>query len=473
MAATAHPLRRALPYVVGAAMFALAAWVLLRTLRQYELADLGAELAQVGSVDVAGAILLSALSFLALMGYEHSALRLIGQRVPWRRLAMASFCTQSIAHSTGFAFVTGATLRYQFYASRGITLTDVAKIQIIFTATFTLGVSTLAGAVILLEPGHLTAATGLPGWAWRAGAATALVLVACYVVWGAYFHRPLRWRGHTLTLPGAAATLTQIFWGVADLLAVAGALYMLMPDALGLGYIDVLTIFMASIVVGLMSHVPGSLGVFESAVVLLVRPVPGQELPLLGALVAFRACYYLLPLICGVALLTLYEGARWRHVVHAGGRVVRDRLAPHVPRLAGALAFLGGAILLLATLTPVPPAQAERITARLPQGAIGFGNTLSSVGGLGLLVMARGLAMRVQSAWRWGLMLLAAGLVVSLVMAESAIVTVPLAAGVALLLSARTAFDQPTPPLVDWWTPGWLVAFLAAVGMAVWFFSRV
>ena len=118
-------------------------------------------------------------------------------------------------------------------------------------------------------------------------------------------------------LPDAGATLTQIFFGVADLIAVAAALYVLLPSELGLDYLEVLAIFMASIVVGLVSHVPGSLGVFESAVVLLIQPSEEQTLPLIGALLAFRAVYYLLPLLCGVLLLAVSELHRWRMVLLA------------------------------------------------------------------------------------------------------------------------------------------------------------
>ena len=153
--------------------------------------------------------------------------------MPLPHLALASFATQSIAHSTGFAFVDRRHLRYHFYSDRGLGIGDVAKVQMFFTATFTLGVATLAGAVVLIEPmrladGHRPAALALA--ARRRAPRCALVIA--YVVWGGFFHRPLRWRGHELVLPSAGATLIQIFFGVADLLAVAAALYVLLPAEL-------------------------------------------------------------------------------------------------------------------------------------------------------------------------------------------------------------------------------------------------
>jgi uncharacterized membrane protein YbhN (UPF0104 family) len=136
----------------------------------------------------------------------------------------------------------------------------------------------------------------------------------------------LRIGSREFTLPAAGATLTQIFFGVADLMAVAAALYMLLPAELGLTYDEVLAVFMASLVVGLMSHVPGSLGVFESAVILLVQPTEAQTLPVVGALLAFRAIYYILPLLCGVTLLTLTELHRWRNGMTRLARVKKPDL---------------------------------------------------------------------------------------------------------------------------------------------------
>ena len=62
--------RRALPYLVGAGMFAVAVWVLHSTLRRYDLADLHAELAEISTYHVGLAVLFTIASFMALVGYE-------------------------------------------------------------------------------------------------------------------------------------------------------------------------------------------------------------------------------------------------------------------------------------------------------------------------------------------------------------------------------------------------------------------
>jgi uncharacterized membrane protein YbhN (UPF0104 family) len=455
--------------MVGGVMFAVAVWVLRGTLARYDLADLHAELAALTLRQVGLAVLFTGLSFVALVGYEFSALRMIGKRVPLGQMALASFATQSIAHSTGFAFVVGATLRYNFYAGRGIGLGDVAKIQVFFTATFTLGVATLAGAVVAVEPWRLAHATGLPAPLWRAAAGTGLALVVAYVVWGAFFHRPFRWRGREFALPSAGATLTQIFFGVADLVAVAAALHVLLPAELGLGYAEVLAIFMASIVVGLMSHVPGSLGVFESAVILLVQPSGPQTLPLVGALLAFRGIYYLLPLTCGVAVLAATELRRWRGVARRLGDRARLDLGPGTPQAAAALTFVAGLALLLLALAQQPAGPGPLApSSPLPGGVADLDPVLAVTGGVALLLLAHGVAQRLAAAWRWALAIL----LVAALAGAFAGVPVPLRlflAAVALLLFAcRGAFARPAARADMWQSPAWVMLVALTVASGFW-----
>ena len=463
--------QRILPYVVGAAMFGIAVWVLHSTLRRYHLADLHAELVELTLYQVGLAILFTFFSFLALIGYEWSALGLVGKRMPFDHLAMASFATQSIAHSTGFAFVIGATLRYHFYSDRGLGIADVAKVQMFFTATFTLGVATLAGGVVLLEPWRLAAATGLPPWLWRLAAATALTLVIAYVVWGGFFHRPLRWRGRELILPSASATLTQIFFGAADLIAVAAALYVLLPAELGLGYLEVLAVFMASIVIGLVSHVPGSLGVFESAVVLLVQPIEAQTLPLIGSLLAFRGVYYLLPLVCGVVVLAVSELHRWRVVLSGLGDRLRIDLGPGTAKVAAALVVLGGLALVamaLAHSTGGTPMAAGRLVHDPSQ----IGRMVEVVGGLALLLLACGIWQRLAVAWWWVLGLLLVTALAATIAGAPAALRLYLVVVALLLTASRSAFDDRHGGAGRWQSPALVMLLAVTLASSVWLISR-
>ena len=75
----------------------------------------------------------------------------------------------------------------------------------------------------------------------------------------------------------------------------------------------VLGAYVAAQVVGVVSHVPGSLGVFEGLMVLLL----GDPMPsIIPALVVFRIVYYLLPLAVAIVVV-LVDG-----VLHQRGKKV-------------------------------------------------------------------------------------------------------------------------------------------------------
>lgn len=303
--------RQAVSALTGVALLLLALWILRRWAAHVTFADLARELSEIGPRQVGLAIGLTALSFIALIGYEHYAVRLTRQRLPLPTVALYSFITQAISHATGFAIFVGATLRLRLYGGRGLSFGDVARIQLYFTTTFGLGVLTLGGLALLTGPRPLADTFGTHGLLWRLIGLLLLLAVAGIVFTGAVLHRHYRIFGHPIELPDTAVTLLLIALGVGDLLGVAATLHVLLPSELGLPFCETLAIFVAAISLGLVSHVPGSLGVFEAAVVLLVAPPPELAAALIGSLLAFRAIYYMLPLSLGVLAFGILELNRW------------------------------------------------------------------------------------------------------------------------------------------------------------------
>lgn len=306
-----HRLRSLVSFVIGAGMLALAIWVLRRWAAHVSLEDLESELQAIRPVQVALAILFSLASFVALFGYEYYACRFIGRPISWLQAGIISFITQSIAHAVGFAVFVGATVRYKLYSAHGFGLFEVAKIQVFFTATFGLGCLTLAGGTLLIEPYVLARAVGVSELWWRLMGTGLLAVVLAVLVWGTWFHRPIRIGGQVFELPCVRVTSLQIVLGVTDLGCVAAALHVLLPSELGLGYFETLGVFVAAITLGLISHVPGSLGVFEGAALVLIDPAPELTAAVIGALIMFRACYYMLPLLMGSVLFAGLEARRW------------------------------------------------------------------------------------------------------------------------------------------------------------------
>lgn len=296
-ASSSRRLRQLFSLLVGLALFAGALWVLARWARDVTLEELAEELLAIGPARVGLAVLFTALSFCALVGYEYYAVLYTRRRLPLPVVALYSFITQGIAHATGFAIFVGASVRYRLYAAPGFGLLDVITIQVYFSTTFGLALATLVGLGLGLDPEPLARALGTGTWPWRLAGATLVAGVAAVVFLSAVLHRKIRVFGHLVDLPDLRTSLFLLALGVGDLLGVAATLHVLLPPQLGLSFLETLAVFVAALGLGLLSHVPGSLGVFEGAVLLLVDAPRELAAPLLGALVAFRAIYYMLPLL--------------------------------------------------------------------------------------------------------------------------------------------------------------------------------
>ncbi len=303
-------LKRLWSLLFGTLVFLVALWVLRRWALGLTLEELLREITAVGPEPILLAVAFTALSFAALIGYEYYAVRFVRRTAPFQAVALYSFITQAIAHAVGFAILIGATVRYRLYGAKGFTFLDVMKIQLYFSSAFGLGMATLGGIVLLAWPEVLAAATGLaPSW-FRLLGLLVLAGVAVILLLVSVLRRRLRLLGQVVELPEWRITLLLIALGIGDLAGIAATLHVLLPPELALAYHETLAILVAALALGLLSQVPGSLGVLEGAVLLLIAPPEQLTAALFGALILFRAIYYMLPLALGTLGLLVVE--LWR-----------------------------------------------------------------------------------------------------------------------------------------------------------------
>ena len=83
---------------------------------------------------------------------------------------------------------------------------------------------------------------------------------------------------------------------------------MLLPPGHGIGYETFLAVYVFAVMLGIASHAPGGLGVFEATILIALSSVPREAV--LGALLLFRLCYYIAPFLLALALLGAYEVAK-------------------------------------------------------------------------------------------------------------------------------------------------------------------
>jgi glycosyltransferase 2 family protein len=289
-------------------IIAFAITTLVRTLKGVDAGVILTALTDIPPGDIALAALCVVCAFCTLTFYDFFALRTIGKKfVPYRIAAMSSFTSYSIGHNIGATVFTGGAIRFRIYSDYGLNAIDVAKICFISGLTFWLGNLVVLGIGMAYHPDAASAMDLLPPAINRLIAFGCLAGIAAYFVWLLLGknRRELGQNGWKVVLPSARLTLVQVLIGVVDLGFCAMAMYLLMPAEPHIDFLSLAVVFILATLLGFASHAPGSLGVFDAAM-LVALPQFGRE-QLLATLLVFRVLYFVIPFTLAISIMGVRE----------------------------------------------------------------------------------------------------------------------------------------------------------------------
>ena len=455
-------LRRFAGPVLSVLMLCLALWALYRLAGEVSYHQVGEYMHHLRRGRIGQAIVLTALGYAVMPLYDLFALDAIGRKLPKPHVALISFISYAFSNTLGMAMLVSGSIRYRFYIQAGLSTLDVAKVVLFCTLSFWLGLFAITGTTLLLVPIPL----GLPLGHWRLLLGIVLCLIPLlWLAGGALLRRPLKvWRWK-VQLPPLATGLRQVFVGALDWGLAAAVLYALMPDSLALHFGSFLAIFALAQIAGLISHVPGGLGVFEAVMLAGFGATGNQALsaPILGALAAFRGVYYLLPLCAATIAVVIREARGLRQAA-----LLTPWFNGLLPPFFAGLTLVSGAVLLFSGATAVLPGRLELLSDLLPLPVLEISHFLNSVIGMSLLILARGLQRRLDAAYWLTLVLLLAGAVASLLKGidyEEAALLILLAVALA---PAHRLFYRRASLFDITFSFGWLLACATVLGCTVW-----
>ena len=309
--------RRALLHRLGVVaslvIIAVSLFFFARVLVGIDLQQFKAAFAATGGDQIASAFLLSALSYLALTGYDALALRHLKARTPYRLTALASFASYAISFTLGFPLITAGAVRYWIYGPAGLSAGKVASLTLIAGITFWLGMGLVVGVGLLSDAAAISEINHFNIAFNQAFGLGVLALLAAYLAFVS--QRGVKRILFQVRLPGPLLTLGQMSLGVVDVCSAAGALYVLLPKGHGLAFMTFSALYSFACMLGIASHAPGGLGVFEAT---MLKTVPADSGSVLASLLLFRAIYYLIPFILAMAMLGAHEAVRrWRSLREA------------------------------------------------------------------------------------------------------------------------------------------------------------
>lgn len=462
-------LRWLLPLALLAITFVLAG----RELSAFDLRSLQRTLIRIPTLDAAG-VAVFALAAVAYTGLIDLAI------ARWLRFPIAtwpllrlSFVANALANTLNLSGAAGSGVRLLGLKGHGITLRNGAALVGLQILSLPLGLSVLI--IGALASGHLPAT---PNHASRVLALLVLLAAALYLP--LYFvltgrRKLMGWLPEEQGVPPLALRAHLALLSLIDWVLAAATLWLCLHLAgAQVSPLELLAAFGAAATLGLVSMIPGGLGVFDG-LLLLALSAAGVPVGAAGAgLFLFRVVYYLLPM-----LLALWLGAGMLAQRMPALTRLRERMAAHpliellvVPagylanfgiRVLALLTFGAGVLLLISAALPSLHQRFINAAGFISMPVLEGSHWLSIVIGVLLLGLARGIDGRLRVAYRavqW-LLWLAALLVLlkGLHWGEALFLL-----AVSLLLRARRQdFSQRAVNMASAVSLGWLLGLLLVV----------
>ncbi len=354
------------------------------------------------------AILWTAVNFAVLCGYDYLSLMQAGVKLPLKIIIRTASTAFSLSNFVGHAIFSGGSVRLQEYNKEGVPIHKIAQVAIQNSISFWTGFLLLSGLCWTLYPPHATVPDSFhPSWT-QAGILCAAFAVAYIIIGRIYKDRVLViWRFEFIP-PTTSITLGQFLVSISDLVLCAAVFYSILPAEAAIGFPEFLSIFLAAQAIGIVSQVPGGLGVFDGVLLTMLTPYCDPH-KLLFTILLFRVIYYLLPFCLTAIWFFARSFAAMR--ASAAKKITQSQktLQFIVPQFLSIGIIIAGAILLLSTFTPAAAGRLAELNEWLPLPIIELAHLSASITGISLLLLAREITRRSHRSFKLVLALLVVG----------------------------------------------------------------
>ena len=241
----------------------------------------------------------TALSYLTYSSYDLLGRWYTEHDLAWWRALMVGGISYAFTMNMG-APVGGLGMRLRLYAKQGLQSAVIMRIVGLAITSNWIGYLILGGAIFSLGYVKLPENWDLGTGALRVIGALMLLAAGAYLVLCAV-SRTRSWnlRGHEIELPTIKLALIQVTLSMINWALMGLVVYVLMQQKVD--YPMVLGTLLISAIAGVITHIPGGIGVIESVFIALASSSAIPQSEVLAALLVYRAVYYIGPLLLAAA----------------------------------------------------------------------------------------------------------------------------------------------------------------------------
>lgn len=464
-------LRKLLTLLFITAVIAVVTYTAHNFLKDYSVHQIIDELNNISLKQEIYAFLLSAASYIFLTVYDFLGLKYLRKRLAPMYVMITSFISYSFSNSIGLSILASGSLRYRYYSYWGLSFGEISRIILFTTVTLWIGVLFAGGLAFTFGPG-LDLSESVFSYVnviYIGGAF--LTAVALYLAIAAVRRRPVSFWGQELEMPNLRLAALQVIVGGADWILAGSVLFVLLPENLHIGFLSFIGIYLTAQTIGLISHVPGGAVVFEGVLLSFFQK---EFIPqIIGSVIVYRVAYYIFPLLAATFLIVFSEFYRNRDKMNNYSAAVNKIYMAIIPNLLSVIVFLCGSYMFFKGALPINPVRYPIVTEIFPLPVIESSHFLESIIGLLLIIISRGLKLRVDFAFQLTVILLIAGTIFGIVKGaeyETALFAVSVTAA---LIPVRNIFNRKSPFFANVMTKQWILSIIVILCVFAWvgFFS--
>ncbi|NVO54954.1 bifunctional lysylphosphatidylglycerol flippase/synthetase MprF [Rhodobacteraceae bacterium B1Z28] len=407
------------------------------------------------------------VSFLSLSFYDVFAVQSVAEgKVPLPVAGMAGASGYAVSNCLGFSYITGTAIRYRIYASLGLDLERVAGVIATSWVAFWMGFVLILGLLLTFHPDGVSNAIPISQTTETVIGLCLLAGLVGLFIWLSSGGRRLSFAGFGFNLPGGKLASLLTLAALGDLFGASMTLYVLMPDDLGVGFPYFFTIYIAAIAVGILSHAPGGIGVFEATLIAGLGASGRSDV--IAALLLYRVVYTFLPFAIASLSIAVASALTQRHRIGGAATWVYRVIRPIVPMVAAGVAAVAGVILLVSGALPSDSQSLGALREFLPLSFVEASHLAGSAVGVLLLLVSRGLFRKLYRAWIVAMLLMVVGFVASIAKGLDTHEAVGMLGTIAMLAMFRGAFYRVSGASIFRLNIPWLVSVIALLAVIFW-----
>ena len=274
--------------------FVLVGYLMVSQARSVEWGRVLSSLQQYPTATIWGAAALSLASFMLYSCFDLLGRHYTGHSLKARTVMTLTFVSYAFNLNLGSA-VGGIAFRFRLYSRLGLALAVITRVMSVSMLANWMGYVLLAGLLFSLQPPALPVHWKIDDTQLRLIGVLLLGAASVYLATCALSRRrTLRLRGHEIELPSLRMAGMQMIMGASNWLLMSGIVFVLLQQRIE--FFTVASVLLVAAIAGVITHIPGNLGVLEAVFLALLSHRLAQH-ELLAGVLAYRVLYYLIPLL--------------------------------------------------------------------------------------------------------------------------------------------------------------------------------